>query len=101
LVDTNVSSTPATCIDGVAAVPSPPASSQVPANTTYLNPASLGFTVSQGQTTVALNVNVPGLISGFEDAFTCNPDCGGGQPCLTSFDQTAYANVLLANFSFQ
>jgi hypothetical protein len=100
LVDTDVSTTPLTCIDGVAAIPSGPASSQVPPTTTFVNPDSLDFTVSPGQTTLSLTVDVPGLIAGYESSFTCNPDCGGGQPCLTAFNQTTYADTLLASISF-
>jgi hypothetical protein len=103
LVDTDVNPAPATCIDGVAAFPSGPAQFQVPAQTTFPNPASLTFTVQPGQSRLSLTIDVPGLIAGYEAAFTCSttdPRCGG-QACLTDFDQTAYANALLANISIE
>ena len=40
-----------------------------------------------GQTTLGIKVNVPGLIAGYESAFTCQLGCGpGGGPCLTAFN---------------
>jgi hypothetical protein len=101
LVDENVSPTPATCIDGIAAIPSGPAGGQVPALTAFANPPSLTFTVRPGQTKLSLAVNVPGLIAGYESAFTCSPTFCGGQPCLTTFDQAIYADALLANISLE
>jgi hypothetical protein len=101
LVDTNVSSTPATCIEGVASVASGPAASQVPASFTFVNPATLTFTVSPGQTRLEFKVDVPALIAGYESSFTCQDDCGGGTPCLTAFNQTTFRNALLAAVSFE
>jgi hypothetical protein len=105
LVDTDVSPTPATCLDGIAAFKSGPAAGQVPNLTTFIPPAtdSLTFTVHEGQSKLSLTVNVPGLIAGYQAAFTCSttdPSCGG-QACLISFDQTAYASALLANISLE
>jgi hypothetical protein len=99
LVDTNVSSTPATCIEGVAAVPSGPAGGQVPPQVEFVNPAGLEFTVSPGQSVVSLTVDVPRLISEFQAEFTCVSDCGGGQPCLVGFDVDAYRATLLNTIS--
>jgi hypothetical protein len=101
LVDTNVSSTPATCIEGISSVASGPAASQVPATFAFTNPASLTFTVSPGQTRLAFKVKVPALITGYESAFTCQADCGSGTPCLTAFNQTTFRNALLAAVSFE
>lgn len=103
LVDTNVSSTPATCIEGISSVASGPANSQVLSAVpfTFTNPASLNFTVSPGQSRLAFKVNVPALIAGYESSFTCQADCGSGTPCLTAFNQTTYRNALLAAVSFE
>jgi len=100
LIDTDPTPAPATCIDGVNAVPSGPAAGQVPPNVSFDSSAGFTFTVNPGQTTLAIFVNVPGLIAEFEDGFTCVPDCGGGQPCLTGFDTTNYPDVFLNNVSF-
>jgi hypothetical protein len=103
LVDTDVNPAPATCMDGVAAFPSGPAAFQVPPQTTFSSPPSLMFTVQPGQSKLSLTIDVPGLIANYEAAFTCSttdPRCGG-QACLVSFDQTAYASALLANISIE
>lgn len=101
LVDENVSSTPATCIEGIAAVPSGPAASQVPQTFSLTNPSGLTFTVRPGQTKLSLTVDIPGLVAGFEGAFTCQADCGGGRPCLTTFNAASYSNAILANVTLQ
>jgi hypothetical protein len=101
LVDTDVSATPATCIEGVATVPSGPASGQVPPLFTLNNPAGMTFSVRPGQTKLAMTFDVPGLISDYESAFTCNPDCGGGTPCLTSFNPAAFQAAIPARVTFQ
>lgn len=101
MVDTNVSATPATCIDGVAGVPSGPATGQVPPTLTFNNVSSLAFTVRPGQTTLSFTVDIPRLVSEFQAEFTCNPDCGGGQPCLVGFDAAAYRDTMLAVISVQ
>jgi hypothetical protein len=101
MVDENVSPTPATCIDGVVAVPSGPAAAQVPNTITFLNPPTLAFTVHPGQTSFSITVDVPRLVSEYQAEFTCLADCGGGQPCLIGFDETAYRNTMLAVISIQ
>jgi hypothetical protein len=101
MVDENISPTPATCIEGVAAVPSGPAAGQVPSTIEFLNPPLLGFTVHPGQTTLSITVDVPRLISEFQAEFTCVDDCFGGQPCLTAFDEAAYRNTMLSVISIQ
>lgn len=101
MVDENVSPTPATCIEGVAAVPSGPAAGQVPSTIEFVNPPSLAFTIHPGQTTFSITVDVPRLVSEFQAAFTCEPDCFAGQPCLIGFDEAAYRNTMLAVISIQ
>jgi hypothetical protein len=105
LVDTDVPTNPATCIDGVAVI-----DGQQPANVpqvyAFVNPASLRFSVQPGQTQLALTIDVPGLIAEYEAAYTCEyqpcPGCPvDPRPTLTAFDQTAYQNALLANITIQ
>jgi hypothetical protein len=105
LVDTNVAANPQHCIDGVAVIDGqqPPG---IPQLYTFLNPPSLTFTVQPGQTQLALTVNVPGLIKGYEDAYTCQyVPCTGcpvdPRPTLTAFDETTFRNALLANISIK
>ena len=100
LTDENVPATPATCLDGITTLPSGPAGSQVPNSYLYDEASGLQFTVSPGQTQVEIAVDVPGLISDYESAFTCEPDCGGG-PCLTAFDADAFGVAFLANVTIQ
>jgi len=100
LVDTDVTPS-ADCIDNVSSLPSGPATGAVPNTFTYLNPPSLSFTVRPGQTTVRLTVDIPGLISSYENAFTCNPDCGGGTACLTTFDAAAFTPAFLSHITLQ
>lgn len=101
LFDSNVSGSPATCIAGVSTVPSGPAASQVPAVFTLNNPAGMTFSIRPGQTKLAMTLDVPGLIGDYEGAFTCNPDCGGGSPCLTSFDVPTFSAAIPNRFKFQ
>ncbi len=97
LVDTDVSPTPATCIEGVDSIKSGPASGQVPAVFSFVNPASLTFTISPGQTRLSIKVDVPAVIAGYEAAFTCQFGCGpNGAPCLTAFNQASFSSALLA-----
>jgi hypothetical protein len=104
LVDTDVPTNPATCIDGIQVIDgSQPAG--VPTNYVFDDPASLSFTVHPGQAQLALTVNVPGLIAGYEAAFTCSMDANvcspRNPPCLTAFDEDTYRNALLANISIE
>jgi hypothetical protein len=101
LVDSDAITAPASCVDAIAALPSGPATGAVPNLFTYPNPPSLAFTVRPGQTQLNLTMNVPGVIAAYEAAFTCNPDCGGGAPCLTGFDAAAFTTAYLANISLQ
>ena len=103
LVDQNVSATPATCIEGIGQLPSGPAVGQMPNPPvfTLINPAGMIFTIHPGQTKLALTLDVPGLIGDYESAFTCNPDCGGGAPCLTSFDPAAFSAAIPTRITLQ
>ena len=72
------------------------------ANFEFINPPGMTFTINPGQTVLPIKINVPGLITGYENAFTCQLGCGpGGTPCLTGFDQAAFRSAVLANVSFQ
>ncbi|HZN54839.1 MAG TPA: hypothetical protein VFB67_05910 [Candidatus Polarisedimenticolaceae bacterium] len=99
LIDQNLPATPSSCIEKIAALPSGPAGPQVPSTFDYADEPSLTFTLPPGQATLSLTVDVPALVSGFESAFTCQDDCGGGQACLTAFDAPAFSDALLASIS--
>ena len=101
LIDQTLPAVPASCIERIAALPSGPASPQVPSRFTFTDEPSLTFTLAPGQSTLSVTVDIPGLIAGYEASFTCNNDCGGGNACLTAFDQAGFTNVLLANVSIQ
>jgi hypothetical protein len=101
LVDTDVSATPATCIDGVAVVDKS-STPGVPASFEFTDAPELAFTVHPGQTTLSIKVNVPGLIAGYESAFTCQVGCGaGGTNCLTAFSEPTFRAAVLANVSIE
>ena len=60
------------------------------------------FTIRPGQKKLAITVNVPGLIEGYEDSYTCQSGCGpGGSPCLTAFNEANFRAVLLANLTLE
>jgi hypothetical protein len=87
------------CIDGVAVIDDQSVPG-IPSVFQFNNPPSLSFTVQPGQTSLALTVNVPGLIAGYEAAFTCQyqacPGCPvDPRPTLTAFDQNAFRAALL------
>lgn len=107
LVDDNVSPTPASCIEGIAVIDhqSP---SGIPDTIRFEfpnpddTPASLTFTIRPGQKKLALKVNVPGLIAGYEASYTCQLGCGpGGSPCLTAFSVANFRAILLANLTLE
>jgi hypothetical protein len=101
LSDDVVSATPATCIDGVGILDRQSVFPPIAQAFDFVDPASLTFTVNPGQTTLALRVNVPGLIAGYESSFTCQTGCGpggdGGANCVTAFDAANFSAVLLDN----
>ena len=102
LVDTNVSPTPVTCLDGVDVLSSQSAPG-IPSSFVFSNPAGMTFTVLPGQTTLSLTVNVPGLIAGYESSFTCQDVCAPPKksPCVTAFNQATFEAALLANVTFE
>lgn len=101
--DTGTSPAAPNCIDRISAIPSFPAASDPIffQGDTIDESYGLTFTVSPGQTHVDMVIDVPGLIADYSAAFTCNPDCGGGLPCLTSFDPDAGRAALADHLSFQ
>ncbi|HEX4824835.1 MAG TPA: hypothetical protein VFV19_11000 [Candidatus Polarisedimenticolaceae bacterium] len=101
LVDTGTPPGGPNCIDGIAAIPSGPATGQVPQIFTYDNPASLTFTVHPGQTVLKITADIPAIISSYESAFTCVSDCGSGTPCLTQFDEAAFTAAFLTHITLQ
>jgi hypothetical protein len=108
LVDDNVSPNPASCIEALAVIDGSSPPDQVPATFPFSfpnagdTPANLIFTIRPGQTKLALKVNVPGLIAGYEASYTCQMGCGpGGSPCLTAFSVPNFRAALLANLSLE
>jgi hypothetical protein len=68
----------------------------------FTDPQSLTFTIRPGQTKLALTVNVPGLIAGYESSYTCQLGCGpAGSPCLTAFNEATFRAALLANLTLE
>jgi hypothetical protein len=102
LLDQDLSATPASCIEGIAVIDGTSPPDQVPVLFSFTDPASLTFTIRPGQTDLALTVNVPGLIAGYESSYTCQLGCGpGGSPCFTAFNTTAFRAALLANMTLE
>jgi hypothetical protein len=114
LVDEDLAPPPyATCIDGLAIIdgstpctPDPQHPNvcvpDVPTAFGFNDPPNLSFTIQPGQTTLALKVNIPGLIAGYQSMYTCTLGCGtGGAPCLTAFNEATYRAAVLANISFE
>lgn len=101
LTDQNIPANPATCLEGITSLPSGPAGPQVPDRYIYDLTSGLQFTVSPGQTRLNIAVDVPGLLSAYESAYTCTPDCGGGGACLTAFDADAFGAAFLTHVTVQ
>ena len=101
LVDENPDAASPVCIDKLVSVPSGPAFDQVPAEYVFDVSDGFQFTVRPGQTKLNIRVDVPAMIAGYEGAFTCQDDCGGGTPCLTTFDPAAFRTVLLNTVSIE
>ena len=103
LVDENVIPIPGNCMSGIEVIDgttNPPG--QVPSTFAFTDPQSLTFTIRPGQTKLAITVNVPGLIAGYESSYTCQNSCGpGGFPCLTAFDVANFRAILLANLTLE
>ena len=89
------------CIDRIAAIPSGPASVQVPPEGYTLDASELGltFTIAPGQTHLDIVIDVPGLIAAYQATFTCADSCGGGAACLTAFDSDAFRAAFPAHVS--
>ena len=101
LVDTNVDPNPVNCGDGVATV-DVSAAPGVPSSVDFVNEPALTFTVRPGQSSIAIKLNVPGFIAGYQGAFTCQFGCGpGGAPCFTAFSTPAFKAALLANLTIE
>jgi hypothetical protein len=110
LVDNNLAPPPyASCVDGIdqfnaqSAGGLPPVFLFTPATNDL---SGLDFTVSPGQNNLAVTINVPGLIAGYEAAFTCQyvpcPGCPvDPRPTLTAFDTAAFRLALLANITIE
>lgn len=93
------------CIDGVAVIDAQSAPG-IPPVFQFDNPPSLTFTIQPGQTKLALTVDVPDLIAGYEAAFTCQyvpcPGCPiDPRPTLTAFDAVIFRDALLANITLK
>jgi len=103
LVDTDpLPSNPPTCIEGVATLNRQSVTPEIVEKFDFVDPPSLTFTVSPGQTTLALTINVPGLITGYENSFTCQTGCGaGGTNCVTAFSEANFRAALLANVTLK
>jgi hypothetical protein len=101
LVDEDVPANPATCMDGVAAV-NAQSIAGTPSSFRFENEPQFKFIVRPGQTTLNIKINVPGLIAGYESAFTCQlgpaPDF---RPTLTAFNAATFNAAVLANVKFE
>ena len=109
LVDTNLAPpTPTTpCIDQVPVI-NGQSTSGVPLAFNFTDPPTLTFTVQPGQTNLALTVNVPGLIAGYQAAFTCSfvpcPGCPVDPRAVlsgTPFNTPVFTAALLANITIK
>ena len=107
LVDDNVVAS-ARCIENLAVIDGSKPVGQVPETFPFNfpnpgdTPANLTFTIRPDQKKLKLEVNVPGLIRGYEDSYTCQFGCGpGGSPCLTAFSLASFRAALLANMTLE
>jgi len=107
LIDDNVDPNATECIKQLSVIDgSTPAGIPSDFSFSFPNPAdtpaNLTFTIRPGQTKLAIKVNVPGLISGYEASYTCQFGCGpGGTPCLTAFSQSSFRAAVLANMTIE
>jgi hypothetical protein len=110
LVDTALAPPPyAACVDGVATIDAQ-SGTGVPATFNFVTPTTdlsgFTFTVVPGQTSLALTVNVPALIQGYQASFGCQyVPCTGcpvdPKPTLTAFNTATFSAVLLANITIK
>jgi hypothetical protein len=89
------------CIERIASIPSGPAASQVPVQMTLDANDGYVFSVSPNQTKLDIRVDVPALLAAYQAAFTCQDSCGGGNACLTAFDEAAFRAAFLAHVTIQ
>ena len=111
LSDNNLAPPPyAACIDGLAVIDAQSTTPNLPEKFLFTSPPSdltgLSFSLGPGQTNLALTVNVPGLIAGYQAAFTCQmvacPGCPvDPKPTLTSFNTPSFRAALLANITIK
>jgi hypothetical protein len=101
LQDSETSAAAPVCVDRIASIPSGPAALQVPVQMTLDANDGYEFTVTPGQTKLDIVVDVPGLLAAYQSSFTCQDSCGGGGPCLTAFDESAFRAAFLAHVSIQ
>jgi hypothetical protein len=102
----NQGSTPLTCAEyfqkvdrlNSGSAPGVPSLFKFPDPAFPNEPANPTFTVRPGQTVLSAAVNVPGLIAGYENSFTC---VDGPPPRLTAFSTAKFRAALLANITFQ
>lgn len=106
LVDDNVVPS-ARCIENIAVIDGSRPPDQVPSTFAFNfpnpgdTPASLTFSIRPGQTKLAIEVNVPGLIRRYEDSYTCQSPCGAAAACLTAFSEATFRAALLANMTVE
>ena len=101
LQDSEANAAAPVCADRIASVPSGPAASQVPVQMTLDANDGYEFTVTPGQTKLDILVDVPGLLAAYQASFTCQDSCGGGGPCFTAFDESAFRAAFIAHVSIQ
>ena len=79
LIDDNVDPNATGCIEKVAVIDRTSVNPNIADTLAFEfpnpgdTPANLNFTIRPGQTKLAMKVNVPGLITGYEASFTCQP----------------------------
>jgi hypothetical protein len=101
LVDENPDPAAVDCISRIVQVPSGVTFSQVPSQYVFSEADGFQFTVRPGQTKLNIRVDVPAMLTGYQNAFTCEFSCNGGGPCLTAFDPDAFRTVLLDTVTFE
>jgi len=110
LVDNAIAPPPyANCIDGLESINGQSVTG-MPREFRFTAPANdlsgMTFTLAPGQTSLAVTVNVPGLIAGYQSSFTCQyvacPGCPvDPKPTLTAFSTPSFRAALLANITIK